>query len=243
MAQEIEHRSLAGKVELREVADNPHGGFAGYANLTGIVDEYESVFAPGCYQELDALVRDGFIGEGHDWGSLGAGYFIEAREDAKGLYISAIFHGDAESQALRQKVQERLAAGKTVALSIGFYTLESNVEQRDGRDVRVINKCVVKEVSLVAVPGTPGSQVSEARGMTFAQEYDAVRDAVQGLTQRCGKIAELRETLSPEKQTQIVTLADAFDAASAELRGLVQTVDAPDEAELLELRKMFQEIA
>lgn len=244
MTGQIEYRSLPGQVELREDASNPNGGFAGYANVTRIVDSYESEFAPGCYQELDALVRDGFIGHGHNWSSLGPGYITEATEDSKGLRIAAVFHGDPESQAVRQKVQERMAAGKTVALSIGFFTTESHTETRDGREVRVIDKCIVKEVSLVTVPGTPGSQATEARGsMPFADEYKAVRDAAVELTKRCGKIAELRESLSQEKQTQIVTLADDFDKASAELRLLVQPVQAPDEAELRKLDDFYRSLS
>lgn len=237
--QELEVRSVP--IEIRS-DDKGNGGFSGYANLAGIVDEYDSLFEPGCYQELDALKRDGFISHGHNWGEFGPGFITEVRSDSKGLWISADFHGDAESQALRQKVQERIAAGKTVHLSIGFFTLESRVEQRDGKDVRIISKCLVKEVALVNVPGTPGSKVGEARGMRFADEFQAARDAVGAITRRTRQIAEMRGSLTDEKRSQIMTLIDELSPVLEDLRSLLP-VDAPDpvsDAELLEFEAAYQ---
>lgn len=236
----LEVRSIAAPIEIR--ADQAgNGGFSGYANLAGIVDEYDSVFEPGCYQELDALKRDGFISCGHDWGEFGPGFITEVRSDNKGLWISAEFHGDDESQAIRQKVQERIAAGKTVHLSIGFFTLESRIEQRDGKDVRIISKCIVKEVALVNVPGTPGSKADEARGMRFADEFHAARDAVGAITRRTRQIAEMRGSLTDEKRTQIVTLIAELSPVLEDLRSLLP-VDAPDpvsDSELLEFEAAY----
>jgi HK97 family phage prohead protease len=239
--EKLEVRSISVPIEIR--ADQTgNGGFSGYANLAGIVDEYDSLFEPGCYQELDALKRDGFISCGHDWYEFGPGYITEARSDQKGLWISAEFHGDPESQAIRQKVQERIAAGKTVHLSIGFFTLESRVEQRDGQDIRIISKCLVKEVALVNVPGTPGSKADEARGMRFADEFQAARDAVGAITRRTRQIAEMRGSLTDEKRGQIVTLIAELSPVLEDLRSLLP-VEAPDPVSddvLLELEAAFQ---
>lgn len=237
--QEREYRAITVPVELRS-DDTGNGGFSGYANLAGVVDEYRSIFEPGCYRNLEELKRDGFISLGHNWTS-GIGIITDYRSDEKGLWISAEFHSDEESQKIRKRAKERIDAGKTVALSIGFFTNESKDETRDGETVRVMTSIDVVEVALVMVPGTKGSQISELRGgMTFAQEYETVRDAVAGLTRRIGSLAELRTSLSEEKQTQIVTLADDFDKASAGLRALIlPKVEAPDDVALAELEAAY----
>ena len=137
---------------------------------------------------------------------------------------------------------ERIAAGKTVHLSIGFFTIESRVEQRDGKDVRIISKCIVKEVALVNVPGTPGSKADEARGMRFADEFHAARDAVGAITRRTRQIAEMRGSLTDEKRGQIVTLIAELSPVLEDLRSLLP-VEAPDpvsDDELLEFEAAYQ---
>ena len=238
---DLEVRSIAVPIEIR-ADDTGNGGFSGYANLAGIVDEYDSLFEPGCYLELDALKRDGFISVGHDWFNLGVGFITEIRSDDKGLWIAAEFHGDPESQAVRKKVQERIAAGKTVHLSIGFFTIESRTETRDGKDIRIVVKCIVKETALVNVPGTPGSKADEARGMRFADEFQAARDAVGAITRRTRQIAELRGSLTDEKRAQIVTLIAELSPVVEDLRSLLP-VDAPDpvsDDELLKFEAAYQ---
>jgi len=240
---EIERRSLVGKLEIRAGEENPNGGFSGYANLSEVRDEYGCIIKRGAYQDLDKLVRDGFVAEGHDWGEMGCAYITLAEERELGLYIEATFHSDDESQAIRKKVQERQAAGKSVALSIGFYSTEWNMAEVDGEETRMITGLVVKEVSLVTVPGTPGSQVTDVRGgKTYAQEFDAVRDAVAGLVRRTGEIAQLRDSLSAEKKAQIVTLADDFAGAEASLRALVAAEITPDPDFLAELESTYRSL-
>ncbi len=245
MTAEIEHRSLVGKIEFRADIETS-GGFAGYANLSEVRDEYGCIIKRGAYQELEVLVRDGFVAEGHSWGEMGCAYITLAEERELGLYIEATFHTDPESQAIRKKVQERLAAGKSVALSIGFYSTEWNMAEVDGQETRIITGLVVKEVSLVTVPGTPGSQVTGVRGgMTFAQEFGAARDAVAGLVRRTGEIAQLRGSLSAEKRSQVLTLADDLAAVEASLRGLLKDDSQDqkttvDDATLLEFDALYQ---
>lgn len=225
-----ESRFWGAELEIRAVTDEGGkdvGGFSGYANLTEVKDEYNSIFKRGCYKNLDKLVRDGFIAEGHNWGVLGVGYITKAEERERGLWIEVQFHGDAESQQVRQKISERIAAGKSVSLSIGFFTLADAVETIDGEEVRIIKEVDVREVSIVNVPGTPGSQIDDVRGVTANAQYADVLGAVGVLLDRFDQIAGLRKGVSEGRKAEALELADKLDELSARARAFA----APDDTE------------
>jgi len=64
-------------------------------------------------------MREGFIAYGHDWMNPVA-MPTSATEDGVGLAIGGQFHGTPRAQEARQITTERLAAGKSVGLSIGY---------------------------------------------------------------------------------------------------------------------------
>lgn len=107
---------------LKAVAEGP-GGFEGYVSVFSLIDEGGDIILPGAYKNVIAdFLNSGFTAQSHDWSITGViGYPTEAREkDAYGLWVKTIFHGTPDAQAVRQKVQERLAAGKEVGQSIGY---------------------------------------------------------------------------------------------------------------------------
>ncbi len=229
MAITLEKRVLGIGHELRALdpKEGDSGGFSGYANLTGIVDEYSSMFMRGCYTNLDSLVRDGFVPVGHDWGELGVAYITLAEEREKGLYIEVRFHSDADAQRVRTRVQERIANNKSVSLSIGFFTLEDETTEIDGKAVRMIKKIDVCEVSIVNVPGTPGSQIDDVRGVTANAQYADVLGAVGVLLDRFDQIAGLRKGVSEGRKAEALELAGKLDELSARARAFA----APDDTE------------
>jgi len=247
MAITLEKRVLGIGHELRALdpKEGDSGGFSGYANLTGIVDEYSSMFMRGCYTNLDSLVRDGFVPVGHDWEELGVAFITLAEEREKGLYIEVRFHSDADAQRVRTRVQERIANNKSVSLSIGFFTLEDETTEIDGKPVRMIKKIDVREVSIVNVPGTPGSQIEDVRGVTAKQQYTEVLGAVGVLLDRFDQIADTRGNVSENRKAEALELADRLDELSARARAFASQKDddgagdtVPDDV-LLELEKAF----
>lgn len=125
-------------VVLREfqVQDGPNGRgtWSGYANTFGFLDSnYGGINIPGCFtQSLPSFLQNGFVPDSHsaannyEYTILGTyGYPTLCREDAKGLYFEGEFHGDSEAQVVRQRMQERQAAGLSVGMSIGWSTEKS----------------------------------------------------------------------------------------------------------------------
>src|SRR5262245_47952198 len=101
------------------------GAFAGYASVWDGVDAYGDTIIPGAYTAtIPKFLADGFIGWGHD-DRIPVAYPTTVREDDRGLWIEATFHGTAAAQEARQITQERLAAGKRMGLSIGYYPVKS----------------------------------------------------------------------------------------------------------------------
>ena len=100
----------------------PTGAVEGYAAVYGNVDEGgDIIVGPKPCSNLKEFLQSGFTAEGHQWGFDGVvGFPVEAAEDENGLFAVSVFHGTEDAQQIRQIVQERIAAGKTVGLSIGF---------------------------------------------------------------------------------------------------------------------------
>lgn len=207
--------------------DEGTGGFTGYASVFNNADSYGDIVAPGAYAEcLPSFVRDGWIAVGHDWGSLGVGYIADAGEDHYGLKIDTRFHSTKEGQDARTVVRERLAAGKSVSLSIGYRVPNGGrTEREDG--FYDLTKVDLKEVSIVAVPANAMAVITGAKsgphgGLTFAAHSDAVRAAVEEFVVRCQDLATLRATkegrvLSAVTRARVAECRDAIEEATSAL--------------------------
>ena len=108
------------RFEMKGVLDDA-GEFEGIANVTGIMDRGGDVIAPGSFKSaLPKFLKEGFVAVGHDWDSLPVAYPTSAKDGPEGLKVKAKFHGTKEGQDARTVVKERLDAGLTVGLSVGF---------------------------------------------------------------------------------------------------------------------------
>lgn len=165
-----------------ELNSSETGSFSGYGSVFGNIDSDEEIMAPGAYKEtLADFIRDGFIGIGHDWKS-GVATIKSASEDSYGLYLEAEFHGDAESQLYRQRVNERLSRGKSVGLSVGFRI--AAYEWNEDESTLTITKAELFEVSIVTVPANSKAGVLSAKSgypgrlpETVREFEDLLRDA------------------------------------------------------------------
>jgi HK97 family phage prohead protease len=195
------------KVLAFDARETEAGTIAGYASVAGNVDRDGEVIAPGAYRGLEALVQSGFLAIGHDWTGLPVGTIEQAKADERGLLVEMQFHSTPEAQAARTVVLERLARGKSVGLSIGFFANKDHREEIDGAVRRVLDEIEVFEVSLVPVPANPLAGVTAAKGRTFDDEAEEVVVLAKRLAERAEAVARLRaekgRTLSKERVAQI----------------------------------------
>lgn len=160
-----------------KAAGDGAGGFQGYGAVYGNVDRDEEIIAPGAFADsLPAFIRDGFIGEAHDWDRPIA-TIDDAVEDAYGLMISASYHSDPASQAVRTYTNERLERGKSVGLSVGFRMREWTYDEEADR--LTITKGDLFEVSIVTVPANPLAGIVSGKGWKpgdLAESIKTIRD-------------------------------------------------------------------
>jgi len=204
--------------------DAGNGAFSGYGSVFGNVDSYGDVVMRGAYAETMAdFLKAGFIAVGHDWGSTPIAYPTDAKEDDYGFHFSAAFHSTDEAQAARRVMRERLDAGKTVGLSIGYRVKGSN-DREDG--IRELTKLDLYEISIVTVPANRAAVVTGAKsgsraGLPFADHSDAVRVAVEEFVVRARAIAGLRakegRVLSAMTRARIAECRDAIEEATSSL--------------------------
>lgn len=154
----------------------------GYASAFNNLDDVGDIVAPGAFSEsLGAFVSGGFIGGlNHDWDNP-IGRPIEAREDAKGLWIRGAI---SDTEAGRD-CHVLMKDGVVTKLSIGFRTLEqvyldsaaaaldywrsvgyspsSDEFRRAAQGARLITKAQLIEVSPVTVPANPLAEITAVK--------------------------------------------------------------------------------
>lgn len=195
-------------LEVKSVGtENDSGYLEGYGAVKGNIDGVNDVIVDGAFENLDHLMVKGFMSDAHKWDSA-VGYVVEAREDKHGLWIKMAFHSTPDAQNLRTKVLERVAAGKEVGLSIGYYTKEAETGIYNGQQVRFLKKIEVFEVSVALMPVNDQAKVlatkghSEPRTKQFQDLTAQVEDYIQRLQEIKEKgssdqrLAKFRDELS-----------------------------------------------
>lgn len=202
-----------------------NGGFSGYASAFGVKDSYGEATMKGCFlQWLQPFIDEGWIAVGHNWRDMGCGFIKAAYEDGYGLFIEIEFHSDADSQAVRTKVNERIAAGKSVKLSIGYFLRAYEVaEQADKTTLINLTEVELKEVSIVNVPANPSADVLSAKSfdmeMSFEEHGELVKAGIISYAKRCKD----RESGRPDRKAgaelsqQNVAQLDSIFAATDQL--------------------------
>jgi len=183
---ELKRLTLA--AELKAVNEG-NGYIEGYANVFNVVDSWGDKTLPGAFsQDLQDFTQKGYLAVDHEWeiadGAIGD--ILEAREDANGLWFRAEFYSDDCSQKVRKKVTERLARGKEIGLSIGYYAIDTETVTENGETVRLLKRIQVKEVSVVFQQANEPSLVTSAKSRE--DEYKTLTDATTSYCERLKSI-------------------------------------------------------
>lgn len=224
---ELLYKSIdVGEFKFDDASHGGHGGFTGYASVFNVVDSYGDIVRPGAYAEcLKEFVRDGWLAVGHEWGTLGVGYFADAGEDHYGLAVDAAFHSTKEAQDARTIIRERKTAGKSVSLSIGYRVPNGGRVERDDGTFDLV-KVDLKEISIVPCPANAMATITSAKsgsraGLSFVDHSEAVRAAVEEYVIRARAIAGLRvkegRVLSSVTRARIAESRESIEEAVSAL--------------------------
>lgn len=107
------------KAGLKAITDNQ---ITVVASTVGNMDRSGDVIAPGAFKSavLRGFVDNGSILVGHDWDDLPIGMPMDAKVMGDEIVSTAQFHSTPKGQEARTIAMERMEAGKSVSVSVGF---------------------------------------------------------------------------------------------------------------------------
>ena len=218
---------------LREASN---GRIVAYASVFDVVSQSGIIIRKGAFaQSLDTLKTNGYLLYNHDRDGLPMGIIESAQEDDYGLLITAQFHSHPQAQALRQIVEERIAAGVEVSMSIAFYV---DGYEQDSEGHVIVTQAQIVECSIVLFPDNP-----EARVITVQERKplrEQIREAISMIeaatfeasytSNRIKALAQLRKQenrdISNETKSIIETLSQHVERLQAALASIAQDLDA-----------------
>lgn len=209
--------------------DDEFGWVEGYGNVSGVRDRANEVVVRGAYGDMERIKKDGFLAAGHEWGATGIGYFEDVYEDEKGLFFRAKFHSTDEAQAVRKVIQERVAAGKSVSFSIGYFVKKAKwVEMEEGKYdwYRELHELEVVEISVVTVPANTESTLTDFKSGAGSRLEDHLDDALGVVEDLVTRFEQFREE---RKNGLSQTNLDRVKSLKARVDALCEAVDGDEE--------------
>jgi len=225
--------------------DTSHRIIEGYAAVFGNLDRAGEIIDRQAFDRTLKEQPDIAVFVGHKMNSLPVGEPIEVRPDEKGLYTRTRVYNTAEGDALLEVAKERLSAGRTLGMSIGYRTVKDDWEKRDGATVRKLLDVDLAEYSYLASPvfaANPEAQAFRVKdgdadcqqckhriGMASAGEEKAI-----GLPDGM--------SLDDFRQALIQAIRDAFPALVAE-DGYCWIADIYDDRFVFEVEDRYYRVA
>lgn len=213
---------------LQNAAVSDTGEFSGHGAIFNNIDDGGDMIEPGFFTDtLDDFMREGFIAYGHDWSNPVA-MPTSAGEDSLGLALGGQFHSTPRAQEARQITSERLAAGKSMGLSIGYEVADEALKDDGTR--RLIKASRLFEVSLVMVPMNRLAGVSAVKGQPYVDHADQLITDLWALLARSKEVARPRKEgriLSSANRTRLGSFQEALAAVMADVEDLLASTD-PD---------------
>lgn len=149
------------------------GSFEGYGSTWGNVDEQGDRVIPGAFTAtIPDFLKRGWISDAHQTEEPIA-MPTAAYEDARGLYVSGVFHTTPRAQLVRTFARERVQAGKQMGLSIG-YRVPPGGARRAADGVRELLKLELIEVALTIMPANTEATVTGVKQAFRAMDFAAL---------------------------------------------------------------------
>jgi HK97 family phage prohead protease len=200
-------KRLAHVGNFRAVGDQP-GMFKATVMRYDTVDAYDTVFAPGCFND-SMRQRMPRIVWGHDWTDpIGRWLEFEDVKDELGWRLDLtgqLDNFDAVPRARQAYAQ--LSSGTIDQFSVGFYPEDAEMALIDGEECLRFTRARLDEVSLVLVGAVPNTALLALRGRTpiTRGDTDIPKDVAATiiLDLYAGKL-DLADALQAVKQAQLV---------------------------------------
>lgn len=142
-------------------SDGKNYQYEGYASTFGNIDYDEDIIERGAFLDTIDLVskKERVIPAlWQHFRSEPIGKYNELKEDESGLFVKASM--PKSDTFVSGRVWPQLEHGSISSMSIGFYTKDWEYREVNGRQIRIIKKADLREISLVTFPANPEATIT-----------------------------------------------------------------------------------
>ena len=208
----ITKKRFAAPLKIKAVEET--GEFSGYGSVFGVEDSYGDVVVQGAFAESLA-----------EWGAKGRmpsllwqhnmqepiGVYTEMREDSEGLYVEGRLLVDDDP--LAKRAHAHLKAGSISGLSIGYSLPGDGWRYDTDKDIFVLEKIDLWEVSLVTFPANDEARVDQVKHALSVGQLPTVRDVERCLRDVGFSVKQAKAILAEGYQG--INMRDAGETLSA----------------------------
>jgi len=219
----MEHKSI--KIQFKE---GQEGTFTAQIATLNVIDSDNDLTKSGAFPVGKELLISAYQ-HGSWQGALPVGKAV-IREIGDAVIAEGQFNLNSVSG--REHYEAVKFTGGLQEWSYGFWPVKWNMEEIDGKQVRILESVDPVEISPVlkgAGIGTATLTIKEDDGVTFAQHFETALAAVTGVVERSRSLADLRRkegrTLSQANRNRIKDLQSQLNTLSAELQTLLDETD------------------
>lgn len=206
-------KRLARPFELKELKED--GTFSGYGSVFGVLDSYDDIVAPGCFQKSLAAHKMACCMPAMLWqhnSDEPIGVYTSMAEDSYGLKVDGVLCLDTQ---LGREAYALLKMGAIKGLSIGYCTIAYNYDQKE--DVRTLTEVDLWECSLVTFPACAAAQVSAVKSIESIEKITDFKSTEAFLRESCG----LSRSEATAFMARVKSLAQRDSAADEEASRLI----------------------
>lgn len=254
--------------ELKAVTDAEGfaGEFEGYAAGILNIDSVGDMILPGAFDDdIPRFLNEGAVCWNHDW-MTPIGKPVSAKEDAYGLYVKAQISKTSAGQDIMTLIRDGVIKKMSIGYRVKDYEwmdraglvsyLDANCkpgkaaqilqqyDENDMSEVFLLKKLKLYEFSPVTFPANNNANITNAKGLPFADHSKSVLAAVNEYATRARQVADLRakdnRSLSNERLTELSAIADDLQLALVQLHEVVKPKANP-QATLLFAEHLRQE--
>jgi HK97 family phage prohead protease len=220
----IIHKKVSGVEigEIKETDSGPVGSFRATFSTFNVVDKDYDVTEPGAIQSGQQVK---ICQWGHGWGVIPIGKGVLGTDGTRAWVDGELF---LDIPVAKDHYVAIKNLGELTEWSYGFEVQEYSFSEVDGRQVRVLKKLHVYEVSPVMVGAGVGTRTDAIKsGVKFSDHSKSVISEIEAYLDRIKSLSDLRakdgRVLSAANLQTLDDILAMFDEVTSRLRALRET--------------------
>lgn len=212
--------------EVKETDNGPVGTFRATFSTFNVVDRDRDITEPGAISSGQQVK---ICQWGHGWGNIPIGKGVVGTDGQRAWVDGELF---LDIPIAKDHYVALKNLGELTEWSYGFEVLEYSISEVEGRQVRVLKKLNVFEVSPVMVGAGINTRTDSIKsGMKFSEHSETIVSELEGYLARVKSLSELRakdgRVLSAANLNTLDEILGQLDQMSTRLRALREAANPP----------------